>query len=90
MNAPDIREVTRNFDRNMRAASDKRHHLQRARLHRHPEGWFAGPETDPHGRRWRDLTKAELEEVAGWCMLPEFHRALEDERAIRRATRGRV
>lgn len=39
----------------------------------------ADPVHDPHGRLLSELTRDELLEVAGWCMLPEYHDAVSAE-----------
>lgn len=44
---------------------------------------FALPTTDPHGRSITLLSREELREVAGWCMLPEYHEAISAERSRR-------
>lgn len=44
---------------------------------------FALPTTDPHGRSIALLSREELREVAGWCMLPEYHEAIRAERSRR-------
>lgn len=34
------------------------------------------PTTDPHGRALDTLSTAELREMSGWCMTPEYHEAV--------------
>lgn len=40
---------------------------------------FDLPTTDPHGEPWTLLSREELDQRRAWCMLPEFHDALQGE-----------
>lgn len=40
---------------------------------------FDLPTADPHGRPLTLLSRDELRSAQGWCMLPEYHEAIERE-----------
>jgi hypothetical protein len=40
---------------------------------------FALPTTDPHGEPITLLSREELKQRLGWCMLPEYHDAIHAE-----------
>lgn len=40
---------------------------------------FNLPVSNPHGKRWSEMTYAELKEARGWCMPEEQREALEIE-----------
>jgi hypothetical protein len=44
---------------------------------------FNLPLHDPHGVAWLALSDDELTSRMGWCMLPEYHEALQIERKRR-------
>lgn len=80
--SPDIRERMRNFDRNM--ADVPKIRVSSPDYPASPATWFMDPYTDPHGRFWVCLSDDELKDRRGWCMLPEYHRALQAEITYRR------